>query len=82
MEFTACKYLDFDDKYPAAKKQVLGSGKVFWLRDVSFNEPAMVQFCKLRGRRNSPEACTKEKFAGCSSYEEFTHNVPNASIAP
>ena len=81
MEFTACKHLDFSDNY-TAKKQILGSGKVFWLRDVPSDMPAMVQFCKLRGRLNGPEHCTKEKYAQCSEYEEITHDVPNESIAP
>jgi hypothetical protein len=82
MEFTACKYLDFSDSY-TAKKQVLGSGKVFWLRDVNNDKsiPAMVQFCTKRGRLNNPEACTSEKLAVCSDYEDFKHNVPDDSIA-
>jgi len=82
MKFTACKYLDFSDNY-TAKKQVLGSGKVFWLRDVSYDPslPAMVQFCSKRGRINDPEGCTKASKAYCSDYEEFEHNVPDESIA-
>jgi len=81
MKFTACKYLDFSDSY-LAKKQVLGNGKVFWLRDVSYDPtlPAMVQFCSKRGRINTPEGCTKERFAACSYYEEIEHNVPDESI--
>jgi len=83
MKFTACKHLDFSDNY-TAKKQVMGNGKVFWLRDVSFDPtlPAMVQFCSKRGRLNNPEQCTTETHAACSDYEDFEHDVPDSSIAP
>ncbi len=82
MKFTACKYLDFSNNY-VAKKQILGNGKVFWLRDVSYDPslPAMVQFCLKRGRLNNPEACTDKKYAHCSDYEEIVHDVPDESIA-
>lgn len=82
MKFTACKHLDFSDNY-IAKKQVLGSGKVFWLRDVFYNPtlPAMVQFCTKRGRLNNPEQCTTEGHAACSEYVDYEHNVPDESIA-
>ncbi len=79
MKFTACKHLDFSDSY-AAKKQVLGSGKVFWLRDVGPNLPSMVQFCKKRGRINDPEACTSEQHAACGDYENFNHDVLDTFI--
>lgn len=74
MTFTGCKHLDFDDNY-VARKQILGSGEVFWLRDVEPGLPAMVQFCKLRGRLNFPTACLKECNKQCSEYEAVTHNV-------
>jgi hypothetical protein len=81
MRFAACKYLDFTDNY-TAKKQVLGGGKVFWLRDVSYDPtlPAMVQFCSKRGRLNHPEACLCDRDKRCSDYVDFDHvvNVPDA----
>ena len=76
IKFTACKHLRFDDGF-LAKKQVLGSGKVFWMRDV---HPSMVQFCGRRGRINNPEACTDKKHAWCSCYEECVHEVEESSI--
>ena len=80
MKFTACKHLDFSDNY-TAKKQVMGNGKVFWLRNVDPDLPAMVQFCKFRGRLNDPAACTSERRAMCGEYEEFEHDVLDESIA-
>ena len=81
MKFTACKFLDFSNNY-VAKKQILGSGKVFWLRDISYDlsMPAMVQFCSKRGRINDPEGCTCEARAYCPDYVEFEHDVPDAEI--
>ena len=77
VKFTGCKHLDFDVEYTAKKKLIyLGETKVFWLRksyDPSL--PTMVQFCKLRGRLNSPGACLNERNARCSEYEDFEHEV-------
>jgi len=77
MKFTACEHLDFSDNYHNCKKQELASGKLFWLRDVSYDPtlPAMVQFCKLCGRLNNPEACTTAEHARCSYYKEFEHDI-------
>ena len=82
MKFTACKHLDFTDSY-TAKKQVLGNGKVFWLRDVSYDPtlPAMVQFCSKRGRLNNPQQCTTQAFAACPEYEDYEHDVADESVA-
>jgi len=81
VRFNACKYLDFSDIY-TAKKQILGSGKVFWMRDVSYDPtlPSMVQFCSRYGRLSSPEACLCDKNKHCSDYVDFEHivNVPDA----
>jgi len=74
VEFKGCKHLDFSDSY-SAKKQLLGTGSVFWLRNVPSDLPSMVQFCKMRGRLNSPDACIGECKAQCSDYEEIEHNV-------
>jgi len=81
MKFAACKYLDFSDNYYNATKQVLGGGKVFWFRKaVIGGTPSMVQFCKKRGRLNSPEACTSEHYAKCSDYVEIEHEVDDSTI--
>ena len=86
MKFTACKYLDFSEKYTdAAEKQLIGigNGKVFWMRKLKYDpsQPAMVQFCKKRGRLNNPEACLSLKKAVCGDYEEIVHEVADETIA-
>lgn len=75
INFRGCKHLDFSDSY-FAKKELLGSGSVFWLRGTP-SENSMVQFCKKRGglRLNRPDACIGECKAQCSDYEEIEHNV-------
>ena len=75
IEFKACKYLDFEDNYVGCKRQMLGGGKLFWMRDVSIDYPAMVQFCSKRGRLNNPESCLCESAAQCSDYNDFLHSV-------
>lgn len=81
MQFTACKHLDYSDNY-SAKKQVLGSGKVFWMRKEAYpGAPTMVQFCKKRGRINSCEGCTSKSNAHCGDYEEVTHFVDDETLS-
>jgi len=76
VEFTACEHLDFEPKYAGCKRQMLGNGKLFWMRpDYGTDNPRMVQFCKKRGRLNNPESCTKEGNAQCSDYKEFNHVI-------
>ena len=73
--FTACKYLDYTTNYLADKK-LLGNGKVYWLRPAPYEgAPTMVQFCSLRGRLNTPEACHCAENARCNLYEEGEHAV-------
>ena len=69
VKFTACSHLDFSDNY-AARKQILGSGKVFWMREVGEDLPSMVQFCTLIGRLNNPEPCLSQCSALCGQYAE------------
>lgn len=80
VRFTGCSHLDFSDDYHA-RKQIIGidGGKVFWFRDVPSDCPAMVQFCKKRGRLNSPQSCLCKEKSACSDYDEIEHvvNVPN-----
>ena len=78
IKFTACKHLDFSDKYSAEKNLISACGKtkVCWNRPVIDNTyPQLVQFCKLRGRMNNPEMCLCEKNKQCSDYEDFEHVV-------
>lgn len=76
--FTGCKHLDYRDEY-TCRKQIMGNGVdgpiVFWMRDVPLGLPAMVQFCKLRGRLNNPQACLTEATRMCPQYEEINHTV-------
>lgn len=76
LTFNACKHLDFESDY-SATKEVLANGKVFWLRDVSYDPtlPSMVQFCELRGRLNDPEDCLCESKKRCNDYIEHEHHV-------
>lgn len=76
MKFTACEHLEFSNNY-TAKKQVMGNGKIFWLRDVSHDPslPAMVQFCSKYGRLNTPDQCCTKANAACSDYKDFEHDV-------
>lgn len=74
-KFVACKHLDYSDNY-IAKKQILGTGKVFWLREAPYPDaPVMVNFCQKRGRLNSAESCHTPNKAMCSDYEDFEHVV-------
>lgn len=72
--FTGCKHLDFDDCY-AAKKVETTDKQVCWERNVEENLPKFVQFCKKRGRLNSPSACLCEQNKVCSGYVEIDHKV-------
>lgn len=78
IQFTACKHLDFDDHYTAKKELIStrGETKICWNRPViDSSYPSLVQFCKLRGRMNSPELCLFETYKMCSEYQEIEHNV-------
>ncbi len=78
IKFTACKHLDFDDNYTAKKVLIAGHNetKVCWDRPVvDESYPALVQFCKKYGRMNNPELCTCKENAGCSDYEDFSHEI-------
>lgn len=82
IKFEACEHLDFDDNYSAKKCFIkLGETKVCWDRPViDSSYPTLVQFCKLRGRMNSPEMCTSEENKQCSVYKKFEHEVPLDTI--
>ena len=80
IEFTACEHLDFSDNYTAKKAAISmqGTVKVCWDRPVIDDSyPRLVQFCKKRGRMNSPEMCMCEANKMCSDYNEGNHSVTN-----
>jgi len=72
IKFNGCKHLDFSDNYVAKKQLIaLHQTKVFWMREnIDPELPTMVQFCKLRGRLNHPEACLSRGKAMCDDYYE------------
>jgi len=81
--FTGCKHLDFSDNYTAKKNLINlgGETKVCWDRHVMDEaDPRLVQFCKLRGRLNNPEACHCEAEKMCNEYLIFKHHVPLDTI--
>ncbi len=71
VEFEACEHLDYEPHYGNCKRQLISCGgtKLCWMRAINKD---LVQFCKLRGRINSPTGCLDEKKAGCS---EFANDV-------
>ncbi len=78
IKFNACKYLDFSDSYAAKKETIIidGQVKVYWHRPVIDNTyPSKVQFCKKRGRLNSPFSCLNCHEAMCSDFEDSEHTV-------
>lgn len=80
IKFNACEQLDFSDNYVAKKELILigNTTKVCWDRPVIDDSyPRLVQFCKLRGRLNNPEACLCEEKKQCSDYINIEHIVKN-----
>jgi len=67
-----CKHLIHDpERFPICSLERLAGGELFWVRPAPYEgAPTMVQFCEKRGRINSPEGCTKPKYAMCDLYEE------------
>lgn len=80
--FTGCKHLDYSDNYTAKKNliQLGGTTKLCWDRKEFIGHVDLVQFCKLRGRLNSPEACHCEEMKMCSEYEDVEHSIPIETI--
>ena len=78
IQFLACEHLDFSDNYAAQKDAIstkFGT-KVCWNRPtIDSTYPSLVQFCKKRGRLNSPEACLCQANAQCNDYNDFNHKV-------
>ena len=76
IKFRACEHLDFSDNYTANKEPIIinGETKLCWDRPViDESYPRLVQFCKKRGRMNSPELCTSKETKACSDYNEIEH---------
>lgn len=76
ISFNACKHLDYEPNYNSCHRQILGNGKLFWIRHL--NNDA-VQFCKLRGRLNYIDACHDMTKKLCSEYEMTRHHVDVSS---
>uniref|UniRef100_A0A6M3JW93 Uncharacterized protein n=1 Tax=viral metagenome TaxID=1070528 RepID=A0A6M3JW93_9ZZZZ len=76
--FNACKFLDFSGRYTAEKELITlrGIRKVCWNRPVpDASYPSLVQFCQLRGRLDSPDACLSKDKAICVDYVDHQHSV-------
>jgi len=73
--FSGCKHLNYEDHF-TARKQLLSGDRVFWMRDVLYeDDPRMVQFCKKRGRINDPERCFTADKTCCSDFSPVQHRV-------
>lgn len=68
--FKGCKQLDFEQNYVQCKLVQIAN-HICWERLVLPYEdaPRLVQFCKLRGRLNSPFNCVNGN-RQCSEYNE------------
>ena len=78
IKFKACEFLDFSDNYSAKKEAIhqKDGTKICWHRPaIDSTYPSLVQFCKKRGRLNSPEQCLSKPNAGCSDYNEVERTV-------
>ena len=78
IKFNGCKHLDFNDNYAAKKNAIMSNGqtKACWNRPVMDETyPALVQFCKLRGRLNNPLSCLCEINKQCIDYVDYEHTV-------
>lgn len=75
VEFFACAELDYDPNYGNCKRQLISSGgttKMCWKRAGNGD---LVQFCKLRGRINSPVGCLSKENAVCSDFKDVARAV-------
>ena len=78
IKFNACEFLDFSDSYSAKKEPISSGGvtKICWDRPViDSSYPALVQFCKKRGRLNNPECCLYDENKQCTDYKDVEHIV-------
>lgn len=82
VNFTGCKYLDYETHYIATMALVNfnGDAKVCWERRNPEGRLVLCQFCTKIGRLNAPRACLSERGAMCHRYEETEHSVPMADI--
>lgn len=77
VRFSGCEFLDFETHYGGCKRQAIaiGQGSLCWKRHDPEGALKLVQFCKKRGRMNSPEYCLSEQNKGCSDYHEIQHTI-------
>lgn len=76
MKAKGCKHLTYDETQydDSCSVSGLSGDHAVWERNGP-NGFQLCQFCSLRGRLNSPEACTTEKYAQCNEFEEHEHTV-------
>jgi len=74
VEFKACEHLDYEPNYGKCKRQLISCDgtKLCWMRP---GGGGIVQFCKKRGRLNSPTSCLDITHAVCNDFNEITHEV-------
>ena len=81
VKFSACEHLDFEPNYGNSKRQLIscGSTKMCWKRAMNGD---LAQFCKKRGRINSPVGCLDKDNAACTDYIEkkYIVDVPQEEI--
>jgi len=79
INFTACEHLDFEPHYGNCKRQLIhiDGTKLCWKRPIPADDerPTLVQFCKLRGRVNSPIGCLDKAGAVCYDFNEVEHSI-------
>ena len=74
VKFLACEHLDYEPHYGPCKRQLISCNgtKMCWKRAMNGD---LAQFCKKRGRINSPVDCLDKDNAGCLDYTESEHTI-------
>ncbi len=74
IHFKACEHLDYGPDYGQCRRQLININgtSLCWRRTIIGD---LVQFCKLRGRINSPTACLSKDAAICNDFNETMKNV-------
>lgn len=84
VEFKGCEHLDYEPNYGNCKRQLISCNgtKLCWKRPAYASMNDLVQFCKRRGRINSPVGCLTEDNAVCSDFNEIDHvvDVPDKEL--
>ncbi len=77
IEFKSCEHLDYEPNYGNCKRQLISCGetKLCWKRLAFAPMNDLVQFCKKRGRINSPTGCLTKDNATCSDFKGINRTV-------